>query len=254
MELCANHGVLVVAAAGNDGCPCLHVPAAMPSVLVVGAMDGRGEPLDSSNWGEAYRTHGVLAPGEQIEGAAPGGGTAASNGTSFATALVSGVAALLMSRRTATRSEEPRTRRPFAAPSSRPRSAVNNSPSRPASVCWLADLNITRSLHLLNKENSQTMSEENQTHRCPSESRTEPRPGTRRSQKNAARSAGDPPNANPPPAAAVRAAAPARSRAWSTPWAGSNYDFGTEARRDAFIQRGLANPQDAHRVAEAPGP
>jgi cyanobactin maturation PatA/PatG family protease len=94
---CARRGVLIVAAAGNEGCECLHVPAALDSVLAVGAMDARGEPLGFSNWGGPYRTQGVLAPGEQILGARPGGGRAWASGTSFATAVVSGVAALLLS-------------------------------------------------------------------------------------------------------------------------------------------------------------
>ncbi|HEV3163211.1 MAG TPA: PatA/PatG family cyanobactin maturation protease [Isosphaeraceae bacterium] len=94
---CVDRDVLIVAAAGNDGCDCLHVPGALPSVLAVGAMDDRGEPLSFSNWGEAYRTQGLLAPGEQILGAVPGGGTTRRTGTSFAAPLVSGVAALLLS-------------------------------------------------------------------------------------------------------------------------------------------------------------
>ncbi len=94
---CARRGVLIVAAAGNEGCECLHVPAALESVLAVGAMNDRGEPLGFSNWGGPYRTQGVLAPGEQIPGARPGGGVVWASGTSYATALVSGVAALLCS-------------------------------------------------------------------------------------------------------------------------------------------------------------
>ena len=39
---CARQGVLIVAAAGNEGCACLHVPAALESVLAVGAMDAAG--------------------------------------------------------------------------------------------------------------------------------------------------------------------------------------------------------------------
>ena len=94
---CAGRGVLIVAAAGNDGCACLHVPAALDSVLAVGAMDARHEPLGSSNWGDPYGIHGILAPGQDILGAQPGGGTAQASGTSYATAQVSGVAALLLS-------------------------------------------------------------------------------------------------------------------------------------------------------------
>src|SRR5262249_9534820 len=35
----------IVAAAGNQGCDCLHIPGAMPSVLAVGAMNSEGQPL-----------------------------------------------------------------------------------------------------------------------------------------------------------------------------------------------------------------
>ena len=97
IETCARRNVLIVAAAGNDGCDCLHIPAAAPSVLAVGAMDSHGAPLGSSNWGAAYLGQGILAPGMDVLGAAPGGGTALKSGTSFATPLVSGFAGLLAS-------------------------------------------------------------------------------------------------------------------------------------------------------------
>ena len=97
VRLCQERNILLVAAAGNDGCPCLHVPAALPHVLAVGAMDARGHPLDFSNWGERYQHQGLLAPGENILGAKPGGGTERLNGTSFAAPIAAGVAALLLS-------------------------------------------------------------------------------------------------------------------------------------------------------------
>jgi cyanobactin maturation PatA/PatG family protease len=97
LRLCEENNVLVVAATGNDGCECLHVPAALPSVLAVGALGRNGEPLPTSNWGDAYRSNGVLAPGEGIVGAIPGDGTASMTGSSFATAMVAGAAALLLS-------------------------------------------------------------------------------------------------------------------------------------------------------------
>ncbi|MBW4592618.1 MAG: PatA/PatG family cyanobactin maturation protease [Brasilonema angustatum HA4187-MV1] len=97
VRLCQENNVLLVAAAGNNGCDCLHVPAGMPSVLAVGAMDANGQPMDFSNWGETYQTQGILAPGENILGAKVGGGTHRLSGTSLATPIVSGVAAVLLS-------------------------------------------------------------------------------------------------------------------------------------------------------------
>ena len=97
VRACAAHNVLIVAAVGNEGCACLHMPAALPAVLAVGAMNAEGTPLEFSNWGDAYQTQGLLAPGEGIRGAVPGGGVTTLSGTSFAAAVVSGVVALLLS-------------------------------------------------------------------------------------------------------------------------------------------------------------
>jgi len=91
------NGVLLVAAAGNDGCDCLHVPAAIPTTLAVGALDETSEPLESSNWGPIYAENGLTAPGSDILGAAPGNATVRASGTSSAAPIVSGVAALMVS-------------------------------------------------------------------------------------------------------------------------------------------------------------
>ena len=97
VQKCASRDVLIVAATGNEGCDCLHIPGALPSVLAVGAMNARGLPLEFGNWGAMYQTQGILAPGENVVGAKPGGNAVAQSGTSYATPIVSGVAGLLLS-------------------------------------------------------------------------------------------------------------------------------------------------------------
>lgn len=97
LALCQRRRLLVVAAAGNDGCACLHVPAAAPTVLAVGAMDAAGRPHAASNWGSAYARNGILAPGVDLElGDAEDGTDHRETGTSYAAAVVTAVAARLL--------------------------------------------------------------------------------------------------------------------------------------------------------------
>ena len=95
--------VLLVAAAGNDGCACIHLPAGVEFVLSVGALGAAGKPLATSNWAEAYRRNGLLAPGENLPVAIPGGGVGTGSGTSFAAAVVSGSCRVVAVSRTARR-------------------------------------------------------------------------------------------------------------------------------------------------------
>jgi cyanobactin maturation PatA/PatG family protease len=97
LQRCAERRVLLVAAAGNDSCACIHLPAAVECVLAVGASGAGGSPIEISNWGALYRRNGLLAPGENLAVAALGDGVGVGSGTSYATAVVSGVAALLLS-------------------------------------------------------------------------------------------------------------------------------------------------------------
>lgn len=97
LRSCVDQRKLLVAAAGNDSCACIHLPAAKEIVLAVGASGAGGRPIEASNWGALYRRNGLLAPGENLLVAVPGGGASKATGTSYSTAVVSGVAALLLS-------------------------------------------------------------------------------------------------------------------------------------------------------------
>ncbi|MBL7749602.1 MAG: PatA/PatG family cyanobactin maturation protease [Chitinophagaceae bacterium] len=95
---CYKAGVLIVAAAGNEGCYCLHVPASDRQVLAVGSMDENGNPTAETNFGAHYQANGIIAPGVNRTAAMAGGTTFQTNGaTSYATPIVSGIVALLMS-------------------------------------------------------------------------------------------------------------------------------------------------------------
>ena len=110
--------VVVVAAAGNDnlgGGPGPFYPASYPGVLSVNAVDESGQLAGF----DVNRTPvSVTAPGVDIASDYPGGFDPSSKGTSFATAFVSGEAALV-------RAAYPRMRpRRWYAGSSRPRRAA----------------------------------------------------------------------------------------------------------------------------------
>jgi type VII secretion-associated serine protease mycosin len=91
----AEHDVVVVAAAGNrgSGTSVVGAPATMPGILAVGGVSRTG----TASWDASSQgiTIGVSAPSEQLVGALPGGGHALWDGTSGATPIVAGVAALV---------------------------------------------------------------------------------------------------------------------------------------------------------------
>jgi len=85
------HGVLVVAAAGNESSPTSDYPAALPNVLSVSASDENDQLYGFSNSGAL-----VAAPGENST-TAPGSGYVSFLGTSSAAPVVSGIAGLAFS-------------------------------------------------------------------------------------------------------------------------------------------------------------
>ncbi|WP_179277035.1 S8 family serine peptidase [Actinoplanes regularis] len=90
-------GVLVVAAAGNDGSSIKSYPAAFPDVLAVGGTD-TSKPGDSRVWFSNYGSWvDVSAPAITVGMFSDGSYQTDLQGTSFATPLVVGTAALVKS-------------------------------------------------------------------------------------------------------------------------------------------------------------
>ncbi|MEO5317023.1 S8 family serine peptidase [Arthrobacter sp. CC3] len=90
--------VVIVAAAGNrvGGNVQVGAPATIPGVLTVAGLNREGAAsIDSSSQGISI---GVAAPAENLIGGMPGDGYAEWAGTSGATPIVSGVAALIRSK------------------------------------------------------------------------------------------------------------------------------------------------------------
>ena len=99
VDYAAVHGVVVVAAAGNDGFSTPSYPAAYPSVLAVGATDWSGNVVWWSNYGPWVD---LAAPGYEVWSTALAAGAVesyeAGSGTSFSSPLVAGVAALVRAK------------------------------------------------------------------------------------------------------------------------------------------------------------
>jgi hypothetical protein len=220
-----SRGVLVVAAVGNEGAPAANLPAAFSTVLAVGAMGADGLPLSFSSWGEDYRSHGVLAPGEASRTAVLGGSVRAATGTSVAAATASAVGALLIAFA--------RERAPRERAASLVRGAIvegaegcDVSPAPDCHRLLAGRLSAARALRTLQKGLIQPMSEAMHTSEAEGASQSHLRVT--------------------PSACGEAAKAPQKAYALGR----VGYDFGTEARRDSFAQMGLENPLDQRAMLE----
>lgn len=96
VEYAQARGVLVVAAAGNEGTNTVLYPAAYPGVIAVGAVNENGQPASFSNRGTPARPLDIWAPGVDILTLHTGGGYMFVDGTSLASPYVAGAFALEM--------------------------------------------------------------------------------------------------------------------------------------------------------------
>ncbi|MEU3450091.1 S8 family serine peptidase [Streptomyces thermolilacinus] len=89
-------GALIFAATGNDGHEFVEYPAAVPGVVAVGALDGKGKVAKFSNYGDQV---GLAAAGDNLPGRCEKDKTRFCDkfGTSGATAIASASAALIWS-------------------------------------------------------------------------------------------------------------------------------------------------------------
>lgn len=106
MKKAEARGVLIVAAAGNEHnntdredrryYPAAYQLKGLKNIITVASIDSENKILPSSNWG--IRSVDIAAPGEAILSTIPGKRYGKMTGTSQATAFVSGLAALILSK------------------------------------------------------------------------------------------------------------------------------------------------------------
>jgi subtilisin family serine protease len=97
LEQATRRGVIVVAAAGNQGTLGSSAITRHPWVIPIVACNRHGHVLAPSNLGASIGRNGLAAPGHEITSLAASGGHAKFSGSSAAVPFVSGTIALLWS-------------------------------------------------------------------------------------------------------------------------------------------------------------
>lgn len=97
VQYATSHGLLVIAGVGNPPAVFVQEPAGIAEAVAVTAVDRDGK-LATTVRGAPDREIDIAAPGADIEAALPGGRYYSGTGTSAATAIVAGAAALIRAK------------------------------------------------------------------------------------------------------------------------------------------------------------